>query len=189
MSILDGMPKTPAELEQATDYANAVATQFFAKAKFTEKQEEILDLVRRGIFFGEIMGITPEHKDAMLAEGIKLIQLGERKKARDVLLQLYIFDPLDARSIYAMATSYQLDGEFAGAAKLYVQYLALDATSPDGHLRLGECFLAAQEFDNAFSCFETAEELARRGHGNPGCAEHAAKMLSIVSAHRAAQPN
>lgn len=187
MSILDGMPIVQNEIDSSSEIGARIAQQFFANAKFSEKQQEVLDLVKEGIFLGEIMGITQDHKDALFAYGIQLIQLGDRKKARDVLLQLYIFDPLDARAIYGLATSYQLDGQFAGAAQLYVQYIALEATNPEGHLRLGECFLAAKEYDNARDCFQNALRLTEKGHGGPQSADHARKMLEIVAERSSAE--
>lgn len=185
MSILDGLPTAPDQMASATRTAEDLAAAFLAKARLSEKQQDMLDLVRRGIFLGEILDVSQEQKDALLAHGLGMIQLGEIQKGRDTLVQLFMLDPLEARAIYGIAVSYQLENQFDAAGKLFLHFLALDATNPEGHLRLGECFLGNQEPDNARSCFDAAKTLVARGYGTPAAAEHADRMLAVVAARAA----
>lgn len=185
MSILDGMPTEPGDMPAATKMAEDLTAQFLAKAEFTEKQQDIIDLVRRGIFLGEILELTQDHKDALLTHGLGLIQLGEIQKGRDVLTQLFVLDPLEARAVYGIGVSYMLQNQFEGAGKLFLHFLALDATNPEGHLRLGECFLGNQEYDHAADCFDAVKDLVAKGYGTPAAAEHATRLLAVVAERRA----
>ncbi|KPL52109.1 hypothetical protein ABB55_07620 [Prosthecomicrobium hirschii] len=190
VSIIDGMMNSEGQMIGALQVSEKLLEQFFGTAEFTPKQKEIIDLVREGIPLGSIMGITQQHRDAMFTFAVQAIQAGDRQKARDILLQNYLFDPLEEnRSVYAIANTYQLDGVFDAAAKLYLNFLAMDATNPDGYLRLGECFMAAQEYDNAQQSFESAARFAERGLGSKGAAEHAAKMLAVLAERRAEASN
>jgi tetratricopeptide (TPR) repeat protein len=135
--------------------------------------------MKEGLSLGDVIGIKKEHRDALLARAHGLVVAGEIDKARDVLIMLYQFEPLDERSSYALAATYQLQGDFATAGKLYVIFIALDATNPEGHLRLAECFLGAGEFKNAIDTFDMARELAKDA-GDAASVEYADKMIAIA---------
>ena len=107
------------------------------------------ELIRQGHAPADILGLTKAHRDAIMMLGYRAMQAGNVQKARDV------------------------------AAKLFVQYLALDATCAKGHLRLGECFLTAQELERAASCFRVAEAEAERGNGDDNTRRRAEKLLAI----------
>lgn len=184
MSILDGMISSEAELQAATAMAATAMQDFLAKADLSERQRDVLALMQEGLSLADIFDIKKEHRDAMLIQGIRLLQHGEPAKARDLLVGLYEIEPMDERVIYALAATYQVEGDYATAGKLYVQHLALDATNPEGFLRLGECFLANQELDEAVDCFETVRGLVGEGHGTPDHIVHADKMLDIIKARR-----
>lgn len=183
MSILDGMPTTEKELVAGIEFASPILNKAIEDAKFPERVHSVLDLMKEGLSLGDIMGLTKQHRDALLLQGCRYLQLGDLAKGRDILTQLYQIEPMDERTIYALATSYQLEQNFAAAGKLYVLFLALDATNPEGHLRLGECFLGAKEYDNAESSFSIAHNFAKSA-GKADCAALAAKMLEMTRAQR-----
>jgi tetratricopeptide (TPR) repeat protein len=174
------MPSTEAEMKNAMELAAKVVELSMPRLKFTPKQQSVIDLVKEGMSLADILDITQEERDAMFVQGAQLIQHGELRKARDVLSLLYHLEPLDARVIYALAMTFQLEGDLARAAKLYVQFLALDATNADGSLRLGECHLAAKEFDTAAGCFRVAIAECDRGHGNAATRARAVQLLNHV---------
>lgn len=180
MSILDGMPKTEAELKKVFDIAGAASAHVIQGMELSERQQSIIDLMKEGMSLADILGISKEHRDALLVQGGRFLQLGEIQKARDTLTVLYQMEPMDERVIYALATSFQLEGNFKAAGQLYVHFLALDATNPDGFLRLGECFLGAKEYEDAKGSFEKGFELATRKNDSRR-ADHARKMLAIVA--------
>jgi thioredoxin-like negative regulator of GroEL len=188
MPILDGMPSSVAELNDAMGAAGPLVERILGEGKFTPKQQSVIDLVKGGMSLGDILKITKEEREVMYVQGCRLIQVGEVVQARNLLTVLYMFDPLEARVIYALATTFQLQGDVAHAAKLYVQFLALDATNADGYLRLGECHLTAGELQAAAGLFRAAKGEADRGNGTPATAERAAQLLKHVE-ERTAKPS
>ena len=187
MSILDGSFGSPETAAYAAAIAEPVVSAALARLTMTPPQQRVLDLFKQGIPLSGVLGITDKQCDALLARGCHLLQLGESQRARDILTVLYILQPLDARVIYALSLTYQLTGEIETAAKLLIQFLALDATNPDGHLRLGECLLSAKEFDNAAASFSTALRLCQKGHGSPSSRAHALHMVNYVKSLGTAQ--
>lgn len=177
MSILDGMPRTEQERNEVLAMAAPMAAAIFAKVKFTPRQQSVIDLMNEGLSLADIMEISKDHRDALLLRGARLFQAGELEKARSLLTVLYQLEPLDSRVLYMLAAIIQKQGDLATAGKAYVHFLALDATNPDGYLRLGECFLAAKEYDEAASTFRTALALCEDGYGAPDSLAHARRMV------------
>lgn len=185
-SILDGMPSNPAELNEALKFANPLIEQVLEKMELTERQRDAIELMKEGLSLADILGFTKQHRDAMLVQGARLLQSGDVKKARDAFTTLYQLEPMDERVIYMLANTHQVDGDFETAGKLYITFLALDATNPEGYLRLGECFLGAKEYSNAQDTFEIAMNTARRQNDEKAAA-HAEKMLAVVREQIAAK--
>ncbi|MEJ1160515.1 hypothetical protein [Prosthecomicrobium sp. N25] len=180
MSILDGLPSSPAEWENAMGIMVPRMAEFLEKADLTPRQRSVIEHMRDGMSLGEILGFKPEHRDALFVQSYRLLEAGEPAKARDVLTVLYQLEPLDARTIFALAGTYQLQGDYATAGKLYVHFLALDATNGAGHLRLGECFLANQEYESAGDCFTNARDFANRSK-DADTAARAEQLLAVVA--------
>jgi tetratricopeptide (TPR) repeat protein len=186
MAILDGMISSEEELKSAMKFASELSTNALREMGPNERTQSILDLMNEGLSLGDILGVTKEQRDALLNLAIGFIKSNEIQKAQDVLLKLIQLEPLDERANYVMATTYQLAGDFATAGKLYVQFLALDATNPEGYIRLGECFLGAGELDDALASFETASRFAAQGKGRPGLKEQADRLAAVVTERQSA---
>ena len=182
MSILDGLPKSEAEWQQVMKIGQPLLGYMEASTVMTPQQKKNWQHVKEGIPLSDLLGITKQEREAGLAQGCRLIKQKQMKEARAILLQLYTIYPYDARVPYAIAISFQLEGDISAAAKLFVQATALDATNPDGYLRLGECFLAAREYENAAGSFEGARDLCERGYGSPKTQQYATRMLEHVMA-------
>jgi tetratricopeptide (TPR) repeat protein len=188
MSILDGMFS-----KDAADCANLllkpVSDIVAANMSLTSQQKKALEAVEKGVPLAAVLNIDRKQRDAMFIRGCDLFKAGQFEPARDLLTLLLALQPTDARVIYALALTYQVVGEIEAAAKLLIFFIALDATNPDGHLRLGECLLAAKEYEEAGACFRTAARLCANGHGTQSSREHAARMvhhmeaLSRITAH------
>ena len=183
MSILDGMPSNEDELKAAVEFAAPYLDK--AVADSPARVAGVMELMKEGLSLGDIMGLKKEHRDALLVQAGRLLKAGEVGKARDVLIVLYQIEPLDERTIYMLAMTYQIEGDLTAAGKLYVVFLALDATNPEGHLRLAECFLSAKEFENAEQSFSMAKNFAKSA-GDAACAAYAEKMLEITRGRRKA---
>ena len=177
MSILDGPFKDQAALEGAVEFAQRVVES--ALPNLDEDTRRIIEATRDGRSLGDVLGITREQKAALLDLGCRLIQVGQLDKATDALLRLNQLDPLEERAMYALGVICQTRGELNKAAQMYLQFLALDATNPMGYLRLGECLVAAGEFDEAYAAIITAHDFAQEGKGQPGNLDEALALLAV----------
>jgi tetratricopeptide (TPR) repeat protein len=186
MSLIDGMPRSQAELQNMLESAAPMFAQVLDAAGLSPKAKSILDLMAQGLSLADICDITSEERDAMFVRGCRLIQAGDIEKGRGWLTFLHQLEPMDARVIYAIALTYQTEGNIRAAAQCYVHFIARDATNPEGHLRLGECFLSAREYDHAIEHFQIAKHQCELGKGDAAAASHAAKMLVHAHEKRAA---
>lgn len=178
MSILDGMPRTAAELTAAVEMAAPMIDRYLDAIDLTPKSKEVIELLKQGLSLADIYGITKEERNALLQKGYQYIRAGKLEKARDWLLGVYQLETLDPRVLYALGVTFQLQGDVAPAAKLYVCSIVLDAENPENYLRLGECLLTAREYEPAIECFQLAKKLCDAGKGNANAAAHASKMLA-----------
>jgi tetratricopeptide (TPR) repeat protein len=177
MSILDGMPSSQAEFHEILELAAPIAQRVIDAMNLSPKAQSIMKLMREGMSLADICGITKEERDALFMKGCNLLRAGNIQEGRDWLTFVHHLEPLDARVIYAIAASYQAEGNVAVAGKLYVHFIALNAANPEGHLRLGECFLSAREYDLAIEHFQIAKDLCERGHGDASAADLAVRLL------------
>ncbi|MBC8130164.1 MAG: hypothetical protein H7Y08_07555 [Rhizobiaceae bacterium] len=177
MSILNSAYTDKALMEGAMVYAAEKVTEMLPN--LDEKSRRLIELTADGTTLGDALGITKAQKQALLDTGCRLIQVGELEKATDILLRLNQLDPLDERSLYALGTICQLRGELEKAAALYIQFLAQDATNPLGYLRLGECLMAAREYDDAYGALHAARVFAAEGKGQPGTLEEVERLMAV----------
>ena len=185
MSILDGLPTDEQELREALAVATAILEGTLRRRKPTPRQRQTLDLIDKGLSLSDIYGITQAETDAVMAVGCRQMQVGDHAAAMDTFTGLVRLDPTNASAVYALAASCQAQGVYDVAGKIYIQFLALDATNPQGYLRLGECFLANREHEAARSCFEAAKMLTARGKPDPAVVAHADAMIATLGTGRA----
>jgi tetratricopeptide (TPR) repeat protein len=178
MSILDNHPLLNIDPENATNYANLFIDEVLASVGIENKH--ILDAVRSGATPAAALGLEQRHIEALYQQGYDLLAVGDTEKARSVLTMLIQLDPSEERAIYALAAAYQIEGRFDTAAQIYTTFITMDATNPDGYLRLGECLEALGETENALGCYEIALGEAERGHGTP---ESLAQARAKSAAH------
>jgi Tfp pilus assembly protein PilF len=110
----------------------------------------------------------------------------EGQKARDVFQHLLLIDPLEPKYHFGFAMGYQMMGEVKAAARAYLFFLSLDATNPDGYLRLAECFLQVNEPENAREVLEIAIALAGKQPGYEDVPGYARTLLDSIDARQAA---
>ena len=183
MSILDGLPKSAAEYEAAGAVAEPMIKAALEKLNLSERAKSAIDLVKQGLSLANVLGITEKERDALFLLACRTFQFGEIAKARDILINLHVLEPLDARVLYVLASTYQAEGNVNAAGKLYVHFLALDATNTDGFLRLGECFLANKEFQQAIDTFKIALGQAEQT-GNAKSVAYAKQMIELSESQR-----
>jgi tetratricopeptide (TPR) repeat protein len=177
MSILDGMPKSPAEVTAVLELAVPLIDRCLGSIDLSPKSKEVVELLKQGLSIADIYGITKEERDALLHKGYQYIHAGKLEKARDWLLGVYQIETLDPRVHYALGVTFQLQGDVERAAKLFICSIALNADNPEGYLRLGECLLVAGEHTPAIECFKLAKKLSETSEVYAKAAAHASKML------------
>lgn len=179
MSILDGMPTSEADMKEVVARSSTIVENVLGLAKMSPRAQSIIAAMKEGLSLADIAKISKDERDALLVQGIRQMQSGDVAGAQNSLTMLHYLEPLDERVIYVLATTYQAQENYAAAGKLYVTFIALDATNPDGYLRLGECFLANREFDRARACFEVGKGEAQSA-ARADLVAHADRMLALI---------
>ena len=177
MSILESHPLLKIDMESAAE----------SVPMFLDAIMESLDLedtpyykaVRSGATPAAALGLEKRHIEALYQQGYDLLAVGDIEKSRAVLTTLLQLDPSEERAVYALAATYQMEGRFDAAAQIYMTFITMDATNPDGFLRLGECLEALGEMENAIGCYEIAVGEAERGHGSPESLQQARAKWAI----------
>lgn len=183
MGLLDGLGDGPS-LEFRKEFAIAQFARLMNSENLSPKIKSILQAMDEGLSLGDVLGIKKQHRDALIAQGGALMQAGDFSQAQDLLGMVAMMEPLDERAPYLLGIISQQTGDLGGAVRLYVHFLALDATNADGYLRLGECLLTAGEMDEAEGAFTTGLKFARQA-GQADRAAHAELMLETVKSRRA----
>lgn len=164
MSVLDGF--LPADLKAEELLAAIQKGVGDARAQLGPEAAHLLEQMSEGASFADTLGFGCEHKEALFQLGCRFMLASDLDQAADVFLALALLDPLEERAHYGLGVVEQERGNFAGAIPFYLQFLVMDATSPKGYLRLGECLAAADELEEARYAFLMARQLAEQGHGD-----------------------
>jgi tetratricopeptide (TPR) repeat protein len=112
------------------------------------------------------LGVSAENCNALYAAARKLCDDGEFRHALPLALVLSAYKGQDARYSFLAGTCMQRLALFPTAAAMYGLSLLADPESARTVFRLGECFEAQKEFEQAEEAFETAIDLCR---GKPEC--------------------
>lgn len=177
MSILDQAINDMKAAQESAGFAEQMIGRMLPA--LDENVREILEASRGGLAPGDVVGVTRDQKEALLDLGCRLTQLERLDDAAAVLLRLVQFDPLEERALYALGVVCQLRGEPEKAVRLYLQFLALDATNPLGYLRLGECLLAAGDHPQAHDAFLSARAVAEGDPAHAGALAQARSRLAL----------
>ena len=185
MSILDGLPKDREQGATAALLASQIVSGATKGADLNPRQQSIVDLLNEGLSLADICGITKGERDVLLAQSGRLLQAGNVRGAQDMLINLLQLEPTDHRVSYTLGITFQMQGDFARAGKLFAQAIALDASRQDSYARLGECFMANREDDSARGCFEAARIDLGGGPPRADTRDHAGRMIALLDARAA----
>lgn len=183
MAILETPFKNATEMKAACEAMAPLMQDFLDSEAISPRLRSVLELMAQGMNLAQILEISPQHLDALFIEANNYLKTGHVAEARMLFEVLVRLDPLAARSIYGLALCHELGGDIERAGKLYIQFLALDATHVDGYVRLAACLKAEGNLAEAEACFGTAANLARAGHGTE---KQAAEADAAAAALRAA---
>ena len=181
-SILEAHPLLAADLTESARRAGAAVDAMVAATDDPAMTARMATMAE-GASPRAVIGLDADHMEALYTAAHDRLAAGDGDGARELLLTMLRLEPHDERAIYALGASYQIEGDAKRAAELYALFVGLDATNPDGYLRLGECLLTVGERENAAGCFSIAAREAERGSGTPEALAHARRMLAATGVH------
>ncbi|EEA96502.1 Tetratricopeptide repeat-containing protein [Pseudovibrio denitrificans] len=154
MSLLD-MPKQSPELfvETIKEIAEPLIEHVDSLGF---KDEQFYQLLKQGVSISEMLDLSKEELGAVYEMARRNISVGQVEKAKSLFIMLVQIAPMEEQYTYGLAMTYQIQGDVRMAVKLYLHFISMDATNPQGYLRLGECLMAAKEYQEAGDAFEAA---------------------------------
>lgn len=133
-----------------------------------------------GLTRAQSMGLTRDDLDVIYSLGFQKMTGADFKAAEDVFAFLSINDPLHAPNYYCLAVARQAQGKYDEAEMAIYGFLAMDATNPNGYLRLGECRQARGDRGGALEAYKLAEAECRNGHGDAVTLEEARAKRALA---------
>lgn len=186
MGLLDDLQMSAEETKRQSESFATFLRGFLAENAAPPEIVAVCEGILAGDTVGTFLGLEKHHRDAIVAEGYKYLQLQRFDEAHDWLSLALAAEPLDERALYGLGVIAQMRGDLKRAVRAFVQFQALDATNPDGLLRLGECLYANREFDEAGNCFTGVLRLSDAGYGAARHRLHAERMLATLAGETAA---
>lgn len=181
MSILDNSYSH--EIDAAELAAALQASIEKIKPNIDAEAGDVLSLLSQGYTLADIMDFGEGHKEALFQLGCRFMLSNDLEQASNIFLTLALLDPLEERAQYGLGVVEQTRGDLPKAAQFFLQFILLNATDPKGYLRLGECLRGANEKEEAKAAFETAKQLAEKGHGSQADVTEAKRQLNSLSRH------
>lgn len=129
--------------------------------KFIENVAELAHKAGRGeVVIKEELGITDGQMEAMYAVAYNQFQNGKYDDAAKSFSLLAMFDPLEYKYIFGIASCFHMKGEYETASMYYVVASGLDEKDPAPFLHIGECMLAIKDKEGAKDSLALALERA-----------------------------
>lgn len=160
--------------EGATAYSNKTGGEGMTPAQVREATAEAQTIA-------QLRGLSREDLEVLYTYGFNMIGSGKLQQAEDIFINLCMIDPLEAKNHYCLGVVRQMQKRWHFAAEDFNRFLAMDATNPEGYLRIGECERALGRHDSARDYFETALAHAEKGRGPDTAVAEAKKALETLS--------
>lgn len=130
----------------------------------TEQQRRVVEFAQK-VLRGETtikaeLGLNDEQMEGMYAVAYNLYRSGKYEDARTCFAYLALFDPLQYRYAFGIASCLKLEGAYEMAAAQYALASGLDQAQPAPFLHMAECMLAVDEADSAKDALKIALEVA-----------------------------
>lgn len=133
-----------------------------------------------GQTIAQVKGLTRADLEVLYAFGFNFIVNRDAKRAEEVFTHLCLIDPLQAKNHYCLGIIRQMQERWDTAIDDFARFCALDATNPEGYLRIGECLIAKGDRDEASKMFNVALREARKGNGPKNAVEQAELALTSL---------
>lgn len=133
-----------------------------------------------GQTIAQVKGLTRADLEVLYAYGFSMIAGGDADRAEPFFMHLCFIDPLIAKNHYCLGIVRQMKQQWDTAIDDFARFCALDATNPEGYLRIGECLTAKGDKAEARRVFDVALREARKGHGPKNAVEQAERALASL---------
>lgn len=117
-------------------------------------------LLEDAVTLADLKGLSADDLELVYAEAYEKLVDGGYADALDDLLLLVTHNPWDERFQFAYGLALQFLGQHEGALPHYAQALLFDATNAGCVLRMGECFDALGQSEEAAEAMRTCIELS-----------------------------
>lgn len=174
MSILDAGIQDTQEFIKSLEQNAPQIEKHFELFGITDKK--FYKLLKEGHTPASVMDISREELDGVYEIARRYITTGQIDKAQSMFIMLIRLDAMQPHFNYGLGLTYQMQGDVATAARFYLLFLGLDATNPEGYMRLGECLFAAKEYLEASETFEVALRMLTDPVKNYDDRQYAEKM-------------
>ena len=131
-----------------------------------------------GQTIAQAKGLTRADLEVLYAYGFGFITNGDTRRAEEVFVQLCMIDPLVGKNHYCLGIIRQMNQQWDAAIDDFARFCAMDATNPEGYLRIGECLVAKGDHTGAGQAFNVALREARKGRGPKNAVEQAERALA-----------
>ena len=130
--------------------------------QFIENVAELAHRAARGeVVVKEELNITDGQMEAMYAVAYNQFQNGKYDDAAKSFSLLSMFDPLEYKYLFGIASCFHMKGDYEVASVYYIMASGLDEEDPAPFLHIGECMLALKDMEGANEALKLA--LVRAG--------------------------
>jgi len=129
--------------------------------KFMENIAELASKAGRGeVIVKDELGLTDGQMEAMYAVAYNQFQNGKYDDAAKSFSLLCMFNPLEYKYLFGIASCFHMKGEYEVASMYYVVASGLDEDDPAPFLHTAECMLAVKDKEGAQDSLALALERA-----------------------------
>lgn len=136
--------------------------------------------VLEGQTIAQVKGLSRADLEVLYAYGFGYLTNRTPQKAEEIFSYLCMIDPLEAKNHYCLGVAHQMQQQWQQAIDDFSRFCALDATNPEGYLRIGECLVAMGERNEAREIYDVALKEALKGHGPKNAVEQAELALASL---------
>lgn len=134
-----------------------------------------------GQTIAQVKGLSRDDLEVLYAYAFRFLANGDLRKAEDGFSYLCLIDPLVAKNHYCLGVARQMQEKWDMAVDDFARFCALDATNPEGYLRIGECLTAKGDQVAASQAYNVALREARKGNGPANAVEQVERAIAILN--------
>src|SRR5690606_34733042 len=119
-SLLDLDP----QIQQGCENAALAIGKMLQGPDFRGKK--VLELMSQGMTMSEILGLDEKYLDALFTKAAQLLKAGQIENSRELFRTIVQLQPFDERYTYGFASTFQIEGNYRAAGRLYAYCLTMN---------------------------------------------------------------